>query len=420
MQNLPHERTLDAASAIERVQDDITALGLGWRIHLLGSPWPVVMAELTDETGDTVAQGFGKGCTAAALVGALFEALENWVTDHPVPPSGPGVSEDWVLEPSHHFAGIELCRGERVIELLADAPEAPLPCRRYTALAGAGTLHYPLFLTKPGYWQGPRLPGDDFPYASFVRYASNSGTAIGATFEEACIHALGEAVERDALSAFLARRLYAPANDGPLRLVDSDSLGPALRDLLTVTEREAGGRVRLIDIDRGFGVPAFLAVVRAPDGGSPPCGAGASLDAGHAVARALNELLQIVRVEAHLPDAAAGRAAAHARLAEHPRLLRCATFDPEALIDRDDVAHVDLAGLPSRSADGDLAGWLADMAGLLERAGHRAFAARLHVTPAGTHVVNVVVPGFDRFFNVTLGSPVLPSRTLLEGTGHRS
>ncbi|HSK38633.1 MAG TPA: YcaO-like family protein, partial [Arenibaculum sp.] len=298
MHDLPPERSLDAASAIERIQDDITALGLGWRVHLLGSPWPVVMAELTDDTGTPVAQGFGKGCTASALVGALFEALEHWVTDRPAPPSGPGAGEDTVLDSSHRFAGIELCRGERVVELLADAPEAPLPCRRYAALAGAGTLHYPLFLTKPGYWRGPRLSGDDFPYASLARYASSSGTAVGATFEEACIHALGEAVEGDAVSAFLARRLYAPADDGPLRLVDPDSLAPSLRDLLTVVEREAGGRVRLIDIDRGIGVPAFLAVVRAPDGGPPPFGAGTSLDAGHAVARALNELLRTIRAEA--------------------------------------------------------------------------------------------------------------------------
>ncbi|HSK38483.1 MAG TPA: hypothetical protein VK943_01830, partial [Arenibaculum sp.] len=69
----------------------------------------------------------------------------------------------------------------------------------------------------------------------------------------------------------------------------------------------------------------------------------------------------------------------------------------------------------SRSADGGLADRLACMTGLLERAGHQAFATRLHATPAGTHVVNVVVPGFDRFFNVMLGAPVLPSRTLLEG-----
>lgn len=407
MQHPPFERALTPAAALDRVQDDLDGLGLRWRLRMLGGSWPTVVAELFDGRGAKVSQGVGKGRTELALVGALFEALEHWCTDHA---DGATIA----VESSRGFDGIELCRDEKAVELLAAAPEAPLACRRYAQLGGERTLSYPLFLTRPGYWRGKRAEGDAFDYGSLLRYGSNSGTAIGASFEEACIHALSEAVERDALSAFLARRLYRPSGDGPLRLVDPASLAGPARELLAVAGSEAGVPVRLIDLDRGYGIPAFLAVADGPAGMAPRFGAGASLNAEYAAIRAVSELLQCLHVGAGIPEVAREHDARASRLAPYPRLLRCAFFRVEDLIERDGATLLDLAAIPSRKAGGPLADWLADLTGRLARRGRSAFAADIHVTPGGTHVTSVVVPGFDRFFNVTLGSPVLPSRSALE------
>jgi ribosomal protein S12 methylthiotransferase accessory factor len=407
MPHPPFERELTPAAALERVQDDLDGLGLRWRLRMLGGTWPTVLAELFDGRGAKVSQGVGKGRTELALVGALFEALEHWCTDHA---DGATIT----VESSRGFDGIDLCRGEKAIELLAAAPEAPLACRRYVQIGGGRTLSYPLFLTRPGYWRGRRVEGDAFDYGSLLRYGSNSGTAIGASFEEARIHALGEAVERDAFSAFLARRLYRPSSGGPLRLVDPASLPELPRDLLAAAETEAGGPVRLIDLDRGYGVPAFLAVADGPAGTAPRFGAGASLNAEYAAIRAVSELLQCLHVRAGIPDVARGHDAQASRLAPYPRLLRCAFFRIEDLIGRDGATLLDFAAIPSREAGGSLADWLEDLTDRLARRGRSAFAADLHVTPRGTHVTSVVVPGFDRFFNVTLGSPVLPSRSAFE------
>ncbi|HEV7369612.1 YcaO-like family protein [Arenibaculum sp.] len=405
MQHLPFERELTPASALDRVQDDLNELGLRWRLRMLGGAWPTVLAELFDGQGAKVSQGVGKGRTELALVGALFEALEHWCTDRS---NGAAVS----IESSHGFTGIELCRDEKAVELLSKAPEAPLACRQYTQIGGERPLSYPLFLAKPNYWRSPRVEGDAFDYGSLVRYGSNSGTAIGASFEEACIHALSEAVERDALSAFLARRIYQPSAGSRLAVVDTATLPRPAAELLATAEAEAGGRVHLLDLDRGFGVPVFLAVADGAAGGPARFGAGASLNAEYAAIRAVSELLQILHVGSE-PEVAQERQAQMDRLAPYPRLLRCATFQVGQLIERDGAASVDFAAIPSRPAGGPLADWLADLTGRLARRGRSAFAANVHVTPLGTHVTSVVVPGFDRFFNVTLGSPVLPSSSAL-------
>src|SRR5262249_94287 len=141
-------------------------------------------------------------------------------------------------------------------------------CALYQDFHSGAAVRVPLFLISPHYVIGTRLEGDDFDYSVVLRYSSNSGSAIGATFEEAAIHALNEIVERDAWSLFLLAH-FMGAQQRIGRLIDPHSLPEELQKLLaTAQERASGRNVLLIDITSDIGIPTFVATVdavRAPE-----------------------------------------------------------------------------------------------------------------------------------------------------------
>jgi len=67
---------------------------------------------------------------------------------------------------------------------------------------GDSSCIFPYFLIDPDYRKQP-FPHDELDYTSLSEMPTNNGTAIGATFEEAMLHAINELVERDAISCFL-------------------------------------------------------------------------------------------------------------------------------------------------------------------------------------------------------------------------
>jgi ribosomal protein S12 methylthiotransferase accessory factor len=407
--NLPRERELSANQALARIQDDLDALGLRFRLEFLGEAQRTVIARLFDASGAQVSQGVGKGPLELATVGALFEALEHHCTLALHDRGGVGV------ESSHGFHGIERFEDEKVIRLLRQEPEGPLACRRYVEWGGDGTVSYPLFLTHPRYPKDRRLEGDTYDYRKLSRYAANSGTAIGATLREAFLHALNECLERDAVSLFLARHFYQERGR-PLRVVDRGTLPRGLQDLAARAEAEVGAEVRLLWLPHDSGIPVFIAVARKRYPVQVPHGAGASLDAAHALTRALTELVQLDHVTHHLPEVARGQRVGADGLADFPALLRCFTFDLEGLLARNGSERVDFRDVPGQQGLG-LEASVEETVARVRRWGRAVYSSNLHVTPSGTHVTTVLVPGLERFFLVTLGVAVLPSSRALTAEG---
>ncbi|KZS76169.1 hypothetical protein A4G29_05425 [Mycobacterium kansasii] len=75
-------------------------------------------------------------------------------------------------------------------------------------LGGDDTLAVPLFLAYASWVDEQTAPlrtelGDTVDCRSLARYSSNSGSAIGGSMEETAIHAINEAIERDATTLFL-------------------------------------------------------------------------------------------------------------------------------------------------------------------------------------------------------------------------
>ncbi|MEV1178232.1 YcaO-like family protein, partial [Nonomuraea sp. NPDC049784] len=215
--------------------------------------------ELVGGAGDAspVACGMGKGRPEEARVGALFEAVEHYLT-------GPAGFEPAAVEPAVP-AGIAAgpLREDACALLLARTPGRRMACLRYRALGGRREALVPLFLSAPWYVETDavrlrELAGDDCDYIHLMRYSCNSGSAAGVTAGEALLHALNEAIERDALSLLLARAFLGGGGFRP-RLIDPRTLPYGVARAYATAGELTGSPVHLMDVTSDIGVPTMLA-----------------------------------------------------------------------------------------------------------------------------------------------------------------
>ncbi len=117
--------------------------------------------------------------------------------------------------------------------------------------------------------------------------ADSNGCAAGNTLEEAILQGFYELAERDAFAIWWYNRLRVPAVD--LRGFDDPYLAAA-PDYYARCERD----LWMLDVTSDFGIPAFVALSRRPDGGTEDIiyGAGAHADPRLAALRAICELNQ--------------------------------------------------------------------------------------------------------------------------------
>lgn len=400
---LPEERQFTLAEAERRALQDIGALGLTHRSQSLGTGPCAAWTELQDADGHLLTGGWGKGEQHAARTGALYEALEHLLTRRHAADNATVLAVDDLVSRMPPDATACLPGA-----LLADQLEETIACRRYEDLHAGPGFHYPLALSAPDYVDAP-LRDDSFDYTGLRRYASNSGTAIGASVDEALLHALNECIERDAISLFLLTHFFH-ARQAPLHVVSCDGLPANVADLYRRVAHLVEADITLLDISNGSGVTTCLAVSHRLYPHARPYGAGASLNPAHAARRALTELAQ-----SHLGlscGADAIRVAREeapclqARLQPWPRLQACLTMDVEQRLATQPLVPTVFADAPA----GDVASQVRQIAALLGGHGLQVGFAVVHQTPVGTALVNVVVPTFERFHLVAIGNVVAPGQ----------
>ena len=392
------ERGLALDDAIDRC---LKAIGdLGWDAELTdlgGDPgaWKCALSA----GGRHLANGFGKGPTDSARAGAVFESLEHRV-------SGPhGVLSETIRLCSSHEVAAGALRDDPGVAVLADTADGLLACRAYRDLVGGRTTFVPVYLSCPDYLRDDyeelrEALSDDYDYTTVERYATNSGCAAGATRAEALVHALNEAIERDAWSVLLLRTFLAPGSPAPL-VIARDSLPPGLAELAGYAEQRVGKPVFLIDMTTDIGVPSVMAY-SVPEAGAPAhrFGCGASLSRRHAITRALNKILQCVATdeafgipEMPLPE----------HLREYPPFFACAVMDFSTALTR---AHtVDFA---ETAAPADPEHHLEHLVEALTGRGYRPWVREMFRAENGVTVVSVIVTGLEKFMVVTSGNLVVP------------
>lgn len=392
------EREFSPEDAARRALTAISELALTARLDDYGGDPTVWRCQLFDGARAVPSGlGHGKGRTAAARVGSMYEALEHYLTQQHLP-------ETVQLRSCAEVAQSALWT-EAYIGVLAQQPDRLIACRAYHQLDGAKSLAVPLFLSNVWWVDDSAAPlraqiGDTTDYRSLARYSSNNGSAIGGSSAEAAVHAINEAIERDAVSLFLIRTFLAETPPSPASMA-AHTLPAALRELLDSVQNRIAREVQLIDITTDLGVPTTLAYASGPRGGHLR-GCGTSLSRHYSVYRALTELLENQLTDDHV----AGRLAAIELLADYPALQACAAFDLQPVAARAvQVPYVDTHAprSPSRHRSGLLAK-LADR-------GFTAYLNEFRTLGNGITTVHVHIPGLEHFHLIIDGpSAVAPGR----------
>lgn len=411
---IPLERERSLAQAQQVIEAFLARQGWRAQIDSADTGLQGAVCMLHDADGEAIGSGFGKGEREAARVGALYEAVEHVYANTSAPQEraelrlASSVFHDpsYVGMPFHAEFGRQGKRRRK--------RQCKLSCLWYRSFFhDDDELAVPAFLCRPNAL-ADLLPGDNFDYSSVIRYGSNSGTAIGASLDEAAVHAIGELVERDSWSLFLAAHyLGDPASFGAW--IDPASMPEAVAAVHAAASAQLGREVLLIDATSDLGVPAFIATTdrMADDEVVFPGGYGASLYAEHAAIRALTELVQTVVVGQRLASVGDYSRQVLLALSEYPKLRACAYFQ----VRRERMRHAGWSH-PQRERQPPAA-LLRELVDTLEREGVPVYH-RVHHREGDTFcVVSCVALELERFLLVTTGMVMAPGRrgmALLEGT----
>ncbi|WP_329459869.1 YcaO-like family protein [Streptomyces sp. NBC_01497] len=409
--DVPHygERGVPLAQAWQHGLVAVAELGFSARLDPLTTDEPGAWRCVLEQDGVPVTRGtgFGKGRRQAARVGAIFEALEHHLS------AGMPPQTSVVLRGAHEAAAGELAR-DAACALLAEGPDVPIACLPYTPLPGhAGDeMLVPVFLSTPDYLHqeaaARAAAGDSYDYTALRRYSVTNGWAAGATPAEAMVHAINEVIERDAISILLIGQFLSPA-PATLPVIDTGTLPAALAALHEEAERRLDRRVWLLEMTTDVGVPAYWAHSPATEPAVPSLlrGFGASLSACFAAEQALNELIQ---THSGLRAASGEKGRRYVCTEAYPALHRCYLADFR--IPR--TARIPFSETPAPATPAE---YLEALCETLHRAGFTPRVWQRHVSDH-LSVLNVIIPGMERFMLVTSGQLVLPGprgRTALTG-----
>lgn len=394
----PFERDFSLLEAQRRILLEFDVLKLNYTTHTIGDKvMTTCVAVQNTHFPERLSSGVGKGYKEGALVGGLYEALEHYLT------IWHGMQFGVHYENTSYFYNEGYFFDDSVLDFVRQQNSAIIACRRYVCPVSQEVFSYPIALALPDYVNAP-LPGDTFDYAGMRRYCANSGTAIGANFYEAALHAANECIERDALSLFLLTHFYYQC-DISLKTLDRSLVTSHIACLWQEVEEELNAEVLVVDISTEFKVKTYLAFAKTSYSHAHLFGSGASWDAGHAVQRALTELVQLHVNAYNQTGVVEELLCAERHLMSFPRLRRCMRFDIVYLLEK--TRH-EFVTLPVSQPVPTLAEQVCLLAQNMRLNNRILGISTVYVTEQDTTLVNVVIPGLERFYIVGSGNVVVP------------
>ena len=383
-----NERDLSGEEANKR----LTELYLELDMHptIIEQPGGLVSTcSIYDSAATEISSGAGKG--RDCHLGAMAECLEHYFTTTKKP--RPFTTERILnaIEPFDDW-------------LIKSIPEGcEIPAFQLEALNTTDTIIVPAILLAPSAENADDI--EKTPASFLLKYSSNSGVALGCTEHEALLHALNEAIERHALSVYYmalcglaqAPELYRPA-DSFLTETFGDN------ELLLETARN----MDIYMSNNFFDVPFCIAMPRTPcEHTLSAIGSGCSVNPAIALSRAVTELIQCEQLrgaQEEQEDRAVYQALSDcSRLAplRHPKLsyeppLFHPLFSEQSV--RAQIKHISLA---------------------LHRQHKSAFFHTLYERPGYATVLQVYIPGLERFHLIRSGIPVVPQSAFHKGIKQR-
>lgn len=393
------ERQLSQEQASTHLHKDVEQLGLQLQFDERGSEIKTVRCHLINSAGDRIESGLGKGIGLQCYLSAGFEALEHALSTEysdmyrcatRVPLNSPNLLSRW--------------NNPQIKDLPTKLPkDAEIPCLMFrNRFQETETVAVPQFLVDVG-----RASANSSSKLTIKPppMGTNNGTAIGATFEEALLHALCELAERDAFAQFLLIT-FIKKRPTQVRLIDKNTLPEELQELFGKVEAETSHSVSIWDMTSDIGIPAYGAIIQTNDRLLTSLGCGASLDARYAIERALTEALQ----DYHMWNMEMEKENQNrlARLKPWPALKACAICAIDKLSE-EKVLNTKFQE-SSVKTNPDIHSQLQCALNMLQSLNFTLLYAIHKELPSGTTCLRAIIPEFEAFHLVRAGVPILPGQ----------
>lgn len=372
------ERELNTEEAYNRLTRLHRHLGFHTRTQLSRPNGLVATCHLYDSDYNEVSCGAGKG--EFCELGALAESLEHYFISTITPAS---VESDQILKSIAPF-------DDWLLKSIP--PNCQIPYIELQDLNSYDKIKIPAIMLAPSSRNIDEIEKTAAGY--LAKYSTNSGTALGCTESEALLHAINEAIERHALSMYY------------LSLCSLTSPPELYRPSISFLEETFAHDAELLRHAKNldiflthdfYDVPFCIAICRSRKEYSlSSVGSGSSIHPSIAMYRAVTEQLQCEQLygsEEKQEDLSAEKMLAHsARLAS--LINPCPTYAVPAF----HPPHTEL------SVRGQVKRTLIN----LGKQSKTVFYRTLYAHPSLATVVQVFIPGLERFHLIRSGIPVAP------------
>jgi len=401
------ERQATADEAHEKILELIRLHKLEVSIVHVGSTIKTFQATMSDENIKKQFIGCGKGIGIQSETSALFEAFEHYISYVTFRDETRAIQ----LQVAQNSGLKSLIDQQMLPEHFVEAVggvDRTVPWIELRSLYDDQVLYYPLFLVEPRYRESDKFGYDDSAFQNLSYLSNGSGCASGSTFDEAIVHALNEAIERDATSLFLYNG-FVRNND--VRIVDKTTVPGYLGDYLSIIENEYNDELFIIDITSDIGVPCFCVTFSKYDAPIMPKGYGASLSATYALERALLESLQPI----HLRNEALSRIEGNTlrRLNRYPLLARAAAADINEVYGNENYVVIDFDEVQDLYGGQSLAKQKEVILSLVSERGMNAYHHEVYKT-SGYSLVKTMLSGSSPLCFLQVGKLILPNTRVLD------
>ena len=398
------ERSFSIDKSKQKALNEIKDAGLYHQISEYKSNGAIyITCELFNNNTQLISVGSGKGFEyEQALVGAMFESLEHLFCITPVYNSVLVLNKSILISEN-------LLLAEITTKLILANKHQCLGFYKYTCISSPskGELHYPCFLVNPWYFPlVDKQVNDQFNYTGITRYSSTNGIAIGMNYDDALLHAINEFIERDALTFFLVNFFYLNA-DREMCVLINESIPESIRNKIKIAEQFIHSSICIIKLKSQFNIPVFLAYPMDQKYNDLPLfGSGASIYPEIAMYRAVSELVQSMHgvifdnkkntLEAKLNNL-------HA-CTNNANLICCFKMPLQKYKNIKNQTFI-LGSEVKMSVKHQIAHVMKN----IRNSGHNIYVRTLNETGKSV-CLQVVIPGCDRFFNITSGNLVIPTK----------
>src|SRR6185437_3710208 len=397
---IPFERSTTLNLAYDKIINEINAHGLTFTLYHYGTESASVhYCKLFNCSGEELATGCGKGKNPeSSIVGALFESLEHYLYEHKCTDNLVIANLDKIKHQLHFTNDFvsDICA-----KVLKDQQGGMYKYQNYNENI---EVLVPSILTCPRYLYYTVQVNDLADYSSIRRYASNSGTAIGINAQEALLHAINESIERDAISLFMIYHFYLN-HKNKVEIINEDTLDHDIKERLSYIKTFLNLDIVILDVTSEFQVPVFIALPLNKEFDSfPLLGGGASLNKGHALERAISELVQMFLVYKNIPSVADDFGHDSQIMNKSPKLLNCFSFS----IGNHQHILTDYKTIATYDTEATISAQLDTLTTTISKLGYHIYHRNIWQS-SNVHCISVIIPELERFFLNMTGNPVIPS-----------